>query len=209
VDAFGAAARRAKAAGFDGIEVHGANGYLIDQFYNDCANQRSAPYGGSLNNRSRFAREILEQVTQVFDSGNVGYRISPLNSYQDMKHSDPVAYTEHVAALCNEFKLGYLHVMRADFFGIQKGDVITPARGAFQGALIVNTGYTAEEGNAGVAEGSYDAVAFGTKILANPDFVHRVKNGEALNDPNPATFYKKTTVGYTDYPFSDSFNSNA
>lgn len=201
VNDFRQGAINAKAAGFDGVEIHGANGYLIDQFLRDSANQRTDEYGGSFENRSRFLFEVIEAVTSVFGSGRVGLRLSPLNSFQSMKDSDPIAWTRFLAEQLNRFDLAYVHLMRADFFGIQQADVVSAAREAYQGHLMVNMGYSPEEANQVIANGQADSVAFGTGILANPDFVERVKKGAELNQPNSDTFYTPGAEGYTDYPF--------
>lgn len=200
VQAYVQGAKNAKAAGFDGVEVHGANGYLIDQFLRDGSNQRSGPYGGSVANRARFLLEVLDAVCAVWGSERVGLRLSPLNSYNSMKDSDPVGLTTWLAKALTPYKLAYLHLMRSDFFQAQSGDIMTPARQNYQGTLIGNMGYSVEEANTAIAQGKLDAVAFGTAFLANSDFVARVRSGAALNAPNPATFYTPGAEGYTDYP---------
>jgi N-ethylmaleimide reductase len=124
-----------------------------------------------------------------------------LNSYNSMKDSDPVGLTRWVSGKCQELGLAYLHVMRADFFQAQQGDVITPAREAFKGVLVANMGYDAVEAEAAIQAGVVDAVAFGTSFLANPDLPERIAAGVDLNAPNPATFYTPGPEGYTDYPF--------
>lgn len=201
VEGFRLAAENAKAAGFDAVEVHGANGYLLDEFLRDGANQRSGPYGGSLENRARLMLEVVDAVCSVWGTDRVGLRISPLNSYNSMIDSDPVGVTTYIAEQANARGLAFLHVMRADFFGQQQGDVMTPARAAFKGALIGNMGYNADEAEAAIAAGQLDAVAFGTSFLANPDLPARIATGAALNAPNPSTFYSPGPEGYTDYPF--------
>jgi len=200
VEGFRQAAVNAKAAGFDGVEVHGANGYLIDQFLRDGSNHREGPYGGSLENRARLLFKVLEAVSSAWGSDRVGLRLSPLNSYNDMRDSDPVGLTAWLAERLNAFNLAYLHLMRGDFFQQQQGDVVTPARAAYRGVLIGNMGYTAEEAEAAVRECKLDAVAFGTAFLANPDLPARIRAGAPLNAPNPATFYTPGPEGYTDYP---------
>lgn len=200
VGQFADAARHAVEAGFDGVEIHAANGYLIDQFLRDGSNQRTDAYGGSLENRARFLREVLAAVTGAIGAGRVGVRLSPLNSYNDMKDSDPVGLITYLAKMLDGQGLAYLHVMRADFFGVQKADVETPAREHFKGVLVGNMGYGAEEGEAAVASGRLDAVAFGTGFLANPDLPERFRTGAALNAPDQATFYTPGAAGYTDYP---------
>ncbi|MDD5212543.1 MAG: alkene reductase [Sulfuricurvum sp.] len=200
---FKQAAINAKEAGFDGVEVHGANGYLIDQFLRDGTNKRTDQYGGSFENRGRFLFEILEAVCSVWGSENVGLRISPLNSYNDIIDSEPIGLYAWLASELNRFNLGYLHVMRSDFFAQQSGDVMTPIRAAYKGTLIGNMGYTPDEAFKAIDEGEVDAVAFGAYFIANPDFVERIKCGAPLNQPDSNTFYTPGSVGYTDYPFMD------
>jgi N-ethylmaleimide reductase len=200
VEGFRLAAVNAKAAGFDGVEVHGANGYLLDEFLRDGANKRSGPYGGPIENRARLLLEVIEAVCTVWDSDRVGVRISPLNSYNSMVDSDPVALTAWLADKLNDFELAYLHLMRGDFFQQQMGDVMTPARDNFQGMLIGNMGYTAAEAETAIKEDKLDAVTFGVGFLANPDLPARIKAGAALSQPKPSTFHTPGPAGYTDYP---------
>lgn len=197
---FRKAAENAKAAGFDGVEIHGANGYLLDEFLRDGANKRSGPYGGPVENRARLLLEVTAAVSEVWGSDRVGVRISPLNSYNSMVDSDPVGLSVYLAKQFNEMNLLYLHVMRADLFQQQQGDVLTPVREHYQGVLITNMGYTAQEAEEAIAAGKVDAVAFGVPFLANPDLPARIKAGAPLNAPNPATFYVPGPAGYTDYP---------
>jgi N-ethylmaleimide reductase len=201
VQAFAQGAKNAKAAGFDGVEVHAANGYLIDQFLRDGSNQRSGKYGGSMANRARFLLEVLDAVCAVWGNDRVGVRLSPLNSYNSMIDSDPMGLTQYLAKALNPYQLAYLHLMRADFFQAQSGDVMTPAREHYQGKLIGNMGYSADEANQAISADKLDAVAFGTGFLANPDLVARIQSGAPWNKPHPATFYTPGAEGYTDYPF--------
>ncbi len=201
VEDFRNAAASAIAAGFDGVEIHGANGYLIDQFLRDGSNQRTDEYGGSLENRARFLTEVLEAVTAEIGSGRVGLRLSPLNSFNDMRDSDPLAWTEYLTKHLNRFNLAYLHLMRADFFGVQQADVVSVAREHYQGHLMLNMGYNAAEAAAVIAAKTADSVAFGTSFLANPDLPTRVETGAELNTPDQNTFYTPGAEGYTDYPF--------
>ena len=201
VAGFRHAAENARLAGFDGIELHGANGYLLDEFLRDGSNTRSGPYGGPLENRARLLLEVLEACCDVWGGDRVGLRLSPLNSYNSMIDSDPVGLITWLAQRLNPFRLAYLHVMRGDFFGQQKGDVLTPAREHFQGVLIGNMGCTSQEAATAIETGLLDAVAFGVPFLANPDLPARIKVGAGLNPPNPATFYSPGAEGYTDYPF--------
>lgn len=200
VQGFAQAAINAKAAGFDGVEVHGANGYLLDEFLRDGANQRQGNYGGSIANRARLLLEVLDAVCHVWGSDRVGVRLSPLNSYNSMIDSDPLALSAWLAKQLNSYQLAYLHLMRGDFFQQQTGDVLSPVREHYQGVLIGNMGYSAEEAEASISKGLLDAVAFGTAFLANPDLPARILQGATLNSPNPATFYTPGAAGYTDYP---------
>ncbi len=200
VAGFKLAAQNAKAAGFDGVEVHGANGYLLDEFLRDGSNKRSGPYGGSIANRAKLLLEATDAAISVWGADRVGVRISPLNSYNDMRDSDPVAVTAYVAAQLSARKIAYLHLMRGDFFQAQKGDVVTPARANFTSNLIGNMGYSAEEATAAITAGTLQAVAFGHQYVSNPDLVERIKAGVALVAPDGSTFYSHDAKGYTDYP---------
>jgi N-ethylmaleimide reductase len=200
VAGFKKAAENAKAAGFDGVEVHGANGYLLDEFLRDGANKRSGPYGGPIENRARLMLEVLDVAISVWGADRVGLRISPLNSYNSMIDSDPVGVSTYIAQQCSTRGIAYLHMMRADFFQAQQGDVMTPARQHFKGVLIGNMGYTADEAEQAISEGKLDAVAFGVPVLANPDLPARIAAKAQLNAPNAARFYSPGPEGYTDYP---------
>jgi N-ethylmaleimide reductase len=201
VEGFRNAAINAIAAGFDGVEIHGANGYLIDEFLRDSANKRSGAYGGSIENRARFLLEVVAAVSSAIGSDRVGLRISPLNSFNSMSDSDPVGLYCYLAEKLNACKLAYLHVMRADLFHIQKADVLTPIRAIYEGVIVSNMFYSPEEAQQAVADGSVDAIAFGTSYLANPDLPERIKVGAPLNEPDPNTFYGMGEKGYNDYPF--------
>lgn len=201
IEGFRIAAENAKRAGFDGVEVHSANGYLLDEFLRDGANHRTGPYGGPLVHRARLLLEVLEAVCSVWGSSRVGVRISPLNSFNSMRDSDPVGLVTWLAKRLSEAHLAYLHVMRADLLGEQHGDVLSPIRENYNGVLISNMGYSAEEADQAIASGGIDAVAFGVPFLANPDLPERFRQGAPLNPPNPATFYTRGPEGYTDYPF--------
>ncbi len=180
------------------MEVHGANGYLLDTFLRDGSNQRSGPYGGPIENRARLLLEVIEAVR--VETELVGLRLSPLNSYNAMRDSDPVALASWLADHLNDTGLAFLHVMRGDFFQQQQGDVLTPVRERFKGVLIANMGYSSAEANAAIGAGAIDAVAFGTAFLANLDLPERLRLGAPLNASNPATFYSQGPAGYTDYP---------
>jgi len=198
VEGFRLAARRAMAAGFDGVEVHGANGYLLDAFLRDGSNHRSGPYGGAIEHRARLLLEVLEAV--ALETPLLGLRLSPLNGFNAMADSDPIALITWLAQRLNALPLAYLHLMRGDFLGQQQGDVLTPVRAHYHGLLVANMGYTAAEANAAIAAGALDAVAFGTGFLANPDLPERFRQGAPLNQADPASFYSPGPAGYTDYP---------
>ncbi|TVS05872.1 MAG: alkene reductase [Cyanobium sp. PLM2.Bin73] len=198
VEGFRLAARNAMAAGFDGVEVHGANGYLLDAFLRDGSNHRSGPYGGPIENRARLLLEVLEAVAE--ETPLMGLRLSPLNSFNAMADSDPVGLITWLARRLNDLPLAYLHLMRGDFLGSQQGDVLSPAREHYRGVLVSNMGYDASEAEAAIAAGAVDAVAFGTAFLANPDLPERIRRGGPLNAADPATFYSPGPAGYTDYP---------
>lgn len=193
------AAINAREAGFDGVEVHGANGYLIDQFLRDGSNKRTGPYGGSLQNRAKFLLEILNEVISVWGSDRVGLRLSPVNSYNSMVDSDPVGLMTYVASEVNKLNIAYLHVMRADFFAKQSGPMIETARKNFKGVLIGNMGYTPEEAADSVAKELVQAVAFGHHYVSNPNLVEKIKNGIPFTEPDQSTYYTPGEKGYTDY----------
>lgn len=200
VAGFKKAAEHARMANFDGVEVHGANGYLLDEFLRDGANKRTGPYGGTIENRARLMLEVLEAVCRVWGSDRVGLRISPLNSFNSMIDSDPVGLSIWLATRLNDFHLAYLHVMRGDFFGQQSGDVLTPIRTHYRGTLIGNMGYTPQEAATAITEGKLDAVAFGMAFLANPDLPARIQAGATFNVADLTTLYSPGPRGYTDYP---------
>jgi len=144
--------------------------------------------------------EVVDAVVGVLGAGHVGVRISPLNSFNDMKDSDPIGLTSYVAAQLNQRGIAYLHIMRGDFYAVQKGDVISAARAAFKGALVGNMGYSPAEAAQAVSDGTLAAVAFGHHYVSNPDLVARVKSGVVLAEPDPKTFYSQDAHGYIDYP---------
>jgi N-ethylmaleimide reductase len=143
---------------------------------------------------------VLDAVSAAIGSDRVGLRLSPLNSYNSMKDSDPVGLISFLAEHLNRFKLAYLHLMRADFFQAQTGDVVTPVRALYKGVLVGNMGYSGDEASQAIEAGQLDAVAFGTAFLANPDLPTRLQGGAPLNAPDASTFYTPGPRGYTDYP---------
>ena len=148
----------------------------------------------------RLLLEVVDAAVSVWGAGRVGVRISPLNSFNDMRDSDPVGLTRHVAGELDRRGIAFLDLMRADFFGVQKGDVVSAARGAFKGALLVGMGFTPAEAAQAVSAGTFAGVVFGHHFISNPDLVERVKSGVALVEPDQATFYSPGARGYTDYP---------
>ncbi len=206
VDDFRRAASNALAAGFDGVELHGAYGYLVDEFLQDGSNQRDDRYGGSVANRCRFALEVMEALAEVWGASRVGIKISPSTRVSGMIDSEPLATFGHLARELDRMKIGYLHVMEPSEADLQTGTVkiretTRTFRPMFGQAVITNVGYTRESGNAAVASGIADLVAYGKPFLANPDLPRRFEAGADLNKPDFATFYGSGEGGYTDYPF--------
>ncbi|MEM6837036.1 MAG: alkene reductase [Cyanobacteria bacterium P01_C01_bin.120] len=204
IEQYVSAARNATAAGFDGVEVHGANGYLIDQFLRDGSNQRTDAYGGSIENRARFLIEVTEAVVNEWSSDRVGVRLSPYNPFNDMQDSDPIATFTYAAKALNSFGLAYLHILEAlpgHFFTVDNTEPVTPyMRQEFKAPIILNGGYDAETGAAAIREHQVDAIAYGIPFIANPDLVERYRQGAALNEADADTFYTHGPEGYVDYP---------
>ncbi|MCC5655149.1 alkene reductase [Nostoc sp. XA013] len=214
IDQFQQGAKNALAAGFDGVELHGAFGYLIDQFLQDSANQRSDRYGGSLENRARFLLEVTEVVTQVWGAKRVGIKLSPSNTYNGMADSNAVETFNYAIDALNAFDLAYVHLMEASEADLRHGGHKIPTslfRPIYKGTLMVNCGYTKATAIAALAENNADLVSFGNLFLANPDLPERFRLDEPLNAPDSATFYASPCndsvetcgfeKGYTDYPF--------
>ena len=198
VEQFRKAAENAKAAGFDGVELHGANGYLLDQFLRDGANQRTDEYGGTIRNRARLPLEVAAAVIDVWGPELVGYKLSPAFSGYSMSDSNPPETFTYLATQLSALKLGYLHVTERVEPGRKR---VTPLlRDVFNGTLMVNGGYDANSGNAAIASGEADLVAFGVPFLANPDLPRRYREHAPLNAPDQATFYAGEEKGYIDYP---------
>lgn len=192
------AAVNAMAAGFDGVEIHAANGYLLDQFLRDGSNRRNDRYGGSVENRVRLLLEVTDAVSGVWGADRVGVRISPISSFNDMFDSDPQGTFEFVTQQLDPVGLAYLHVV--EMGSQEKPFDFSRLRKRFRGSYMANTGYTKERANRALAEGEADLVAFGTLFLANPDLPARFEQGGPLNAPDQATFYGGGAKGYTDYP---------
>ena len=202
VGQFKVAAKYALDAGFDGIEVHGANGYLIDQFLRDGTNQRADAYGGSIGKRLRFLHEVLDAVTEIFPSDRVGLRLTPENSFNDMADSAPQAHFEYIVSSIAEHGLAYLHILEGDMTGTQKQVDYRKLRELFRGVYIANNGYDKCRAQETLESGDADLVAFGAPFLANPDLVRRYREDLPLNNVDQTTFYGGDATGYTDYPFA-------
>jgi N-ethylmaleimide reductase len=190
-------------AGFDGVELHGANGYLLHQFLEDGSNRRTDAYGGSIENRARLLLEVTDAVVSVWGPERVGVRLSPKNGYQSMRDSDPAALYAHVAERLGERKIAYVHVVEPSeplTSGGGLGSTSRFVRDRFGGAVVTNGGYDRESGEAVLASGAADLVAYGRLFLANPDLPRRFALGATLNAPDPATFYGGGAEGYIDYP---------
>ncbi len=194
------ATQNALDAGFDGVEIHAANGYLLDQFLRDSTNHRVDNYGGSIENRLRLLLEVTQAVVGVAGADKVGVRISPLNLFNDISDSNPQALFNAVADALSPFNLAYLHVVEGSMAGEAPPFDFVELRQHFKGAYIANLAYDKARGNAAIAAGNVDAVAYGVPFLANPDLPQRFAQDAALNAPDQATFYGGSEKGYTDYP---------
>lgn len=204
-------AENAKAAGFDGVEIHSANGYLLDQFLEDKTNKRTDEYGGSIENRARLLMEVVDAVVQVWGKGRVGVRLSPYGTFSDMGDSDPIALFSYVLEQLSKRGIAYVHIVepRVGNAGADAPiDSEAPKtaeifRRAFKGVLISAGGYSAETGEKAIANHLADAIAFGRLFIANPDLPKRFELKEKLNPYDRSTFYGGTERGYIDYPSLD------
>jgi len=205
---FELAAANAKAAGFDGVEIHSANGYLLDQFLQDKTNHRTDGYGGSIENRMRLLGEVIESVAKIYPSDCIGVRLSPYGSFNDMADSDPIALFNAVIQKLNGYHLSYVHMIEprsTSAGGNDKVNAEAPItseifRAAYQGKFISAGGYDQAMGEAVLEAGLADAVAYGRLYISNPDLAERFQQGAALNAYDRASFYGGAEVGYTDYP---------
>jgi N-ethylmaleimide reductase len=202
VQQFRQAAANAMRAGFDGVEIHGANGYLVDQFIRDGANQRTDDYGGSIENRCRFALEVVDACVAEIGAGRVGIRLSPLTPFNDLADSNPQAVFGYLIEALNQRGIAFIHFIEGATGGPRDlpGFDYAAARQAFKGTYIANNGYDRQMAIDAIESGKADAIAFGRMFISNPDLVERLKLNAALNEPNPSTFYTPGPVGYTDYP---------
>ncbi len=199
---YAAAAENAKTAGFDGVEIHAANGYLIDQFLKDGVNKRTDIYGGSVENRARFALEVTDAILRIWDRNRVGIRIAPVSPANDVADSDPAKIFLYLAEAFSARGIAYIHVIEGatggprdyapfDYLALRK---------TFAGAYMANNGYTRELAIAALAEQRADLIAFGKPFISNPDLVERLRRNAPLNPFDQATFYGGDAKGYTDYP---------
>jgi N-ethylmaleimide reductase len=208
VDSFRQAADNAMKAGFDGVEIHGANGYLIEQFLQSKTNLRTDQYGGSIDNRARFLLEIVQAVTGVWGANRVGVRLSPYGIANDSGEADPMPLYTHVVEALNPLGLAYLHFIEPRSSGAGRAEVnhqnvpsaMVLFRPIWKGVLVTAGGFTGEAAEAAIAEGHADAIAFGRIFISNPDLPRRLREGLPLTPYNRATFYGGEEKGYTDYP---------
>lgn len=201
------ATANARAAGFDGVEIHAANGYLIDQFMRDSTNQRTDRWGGSIDNRLRLLRAVTEAVTETWSADRTGIRLSPISPANDIRDSHPEALFTRAVEVLNEFGLAYLHVVEGATGGpreVADGFDLAVLRRAFRGPYMANNGYTPDLARQVIAEGAADAIAFGRPFISNPDLVERLRRGAPLARWNSKTFYGGDATGYTDYPTLDA-----
>ena len=205
VEYYSTGAENALAAGFDGVEIHGANGYLLDQFLEDSTNARTDEYGGSIENRARLLIEVIKASAAVWGKDKVGVRLSPGGTFNSMRDSNPAATFGYVAEQLGELGIAYLHVIEPANKEAYKvdGEVISATKhlkSLFKGTVITAQGYNFESGNAVISRGDADLVAFGKLFIANPDLPLRFRLGAPLNEPDDSTFYGGDEHGYTDYP---------
>jgi N-ethylmaleimide reductase len=201
-------ARNAMAAGFDGVEVHGANGYLLEQFIDSSTNRRADAYGGPVENRGRLLTEVVETVIEVWGSERVGVRLSPLSTFNDIADDDPEATFGYVVRKLNDYRLAYLHVINPAAAALEQGTEPEPQalrileliRETWRGTLILAGGFDRDSAEAWLEQGKADLIAFGRKFLANPDLPERLRRRTALNRDDSTTYYGGGVRGYTDYP---------
>jgi len=205
VEQYRQGAENARAAGFDGVEIHGANGYLLDQFLRDGSNKRSDSYGGTIENRARLPLEVARAVIGVWGAKRVGYRISPFFSYYSMSDSNPAETFGYLARQLSALGIAYLHhkedIAVPPVLPAENIRIIALLRKEFNGAYMLNAGYDLASGNAAIGWGIADLIAIGKLFIANPDLVDRFKNKSPLNVPDVGTFYSGEEKGYIDYPF--------
>jgi len=211
IEAFRQAARNARAAGFDGVEVHGANGYLLEQFLQSRSNLRTDRYGGSIENRARLLMEVTQAVVDVWGADRVGVRLSPYGIANDSGEPEPMPLYTHVVQAFNSLGLAYLPFIeprssaagRAEVHWQNVPSAMVLFRPIWTGKLIAAGGFTGETAEAAIAQGAADAVAFGRIFISNPDLPRRLQRGFPLTPYDRKTFYGGEAAGYTDYPEHD------
>ncbi|MGO4139142.1 alkene reductase [Rhizobium brockwellii] len=202
---FSTATRNAREAGFDGVELHGANGYLQDQFLRDGSNKRNDDYGGSVENRARLILETTQAMIEAWSADRVGVRLSPSSALYGMEDSNPLATFGYVVRALDTMRIGYVHLCEPNAKMLDSGrtpivNVAETFRPLTSAPLMINTGFDKLKGNAVIADGHADLVSFGVPFIANPDLPERFRRDAPLNKPDPSTFYGEGPRGYTDYP---------
>jgi N-ethylmaleimide reductase len=208
VQQYARAARNALVAKFDGVEVHGANGYLIDQFINSSTNHRTDAYGGTVEHRARLLMEVIEAVMEVWGPDRVGVRLSPLGNLNDIEDAEPEATFGTIAQGLSDLRLAYLHIVNPAAATMEKNKqpderarrILALVRTKYQGTLIVAGGFDRDIAEAWIEQGQADLIAFGRKFIANPDLPERFRERKPLNADDPSTYYGGDAKGYTDYP---------
>ncbi|CAD8044049.1 unnamed protein product [Paramecium primaurelia] len=211
IQQFKEGAYRAKKAGFDAIELHGANGYLVDQFLRSHSNKRNDLYGGSVENRSRFCLEVIDELIQVFGKGRVGLKVSPLGRYNDMFDEDPIKLYTYLFKELDKRQIAFIEIMNSkdedNCYGYghpasekQVPNLLQQLRPSFKGVIIGNVGLTALTAAQGIEQGLFDAASFGTLYIGNPDLVERFKDNLKLSDSDPKKYFGGNHEGYSDYP---------
>ncbi len=201
-------AKNASSAGFDGVEIHAANGYLLDQFINASTNQRADRYGGAIENRARLLIEVVEAVSGVWDADRVGVRLSPLGTFNDISDDDPETTFSYIAKKLSDYRLAYLHLVNPAVAAIEQGTEPDPRatrmldllREKYRGTLVLAGGFDRDTAEAWLEQGKADVIAFGRKFIANPDLPERFRSRASLNADDPSTYYGGGAKGYTDYP---------
>ncbi len=205
VEQYGMAAENALEAGFDGVEIHGANGYLLQQFITPNVNDRTDAYGGDVNNRVRFTLNAVDSVIDRIGPGRVGLRISPLFPFNGIADPDPGPAHRLIATEMSDRNLAYLHIADTATMASNSTSLMPEILAVMQNSaslpVVLNGAYDADRARADIASGAADAIAFGRAFLANPDLPRRLADGLSLNKPDPRTFYGGDDLGYTDYPF--------
>lgn len=207
IEQFRQGAYNALSAGFDGVEVHGANGYLLDQFLRDGSNKRTDNYGGNIENRARLLLEVMDEVCKIWGPDRVGVRLSPLQPFNDISDSNPEATFTYAVNQLNQYGLAYLHVteMGTDAPGAAGPEFdISTLRTLWNGVYMSNFDYSLEKANTAIQNADVDAISFGKLFIANPDLPVRYIKQAPLNEPDPNTFYGGDERGYIDYPFLEA-----